>query len=364
MLAAQVGDLGAVRLELLASPGGEEARAWRFGMEPDLQLEDLHLHRECAEEAEEGRLATLAARGPFSFARKAPQDGALQELDAATLKALVRLDKGQTALALERLRKLGEGAAPDLGFLLAVAQMQTGDLQGALDSLESLQARGLAEQLGQWLQAQGLQARLFVPCERGEIRGMPGPHSHALLAARCCEQLGREEDSLAWWELAADRSDWERDRAPLLLLGYVECALRLDNHGENGWLLAQKATDGLRKNLTQSHAELLLLRGQALHYLDMLPEALRTLTLVAGRTAKRRVETILEARYDRALLYLRLNRRHRAREEWKAILRVRKDYMDVFPMLLDQMGDMAGKTAWARKQRPAPQATEEHLRIA
>ena len=93
------------------------------------------------------------------------------------------------------------------------------------------------------------------------------------------------------------------------------------------------------ENLSELHAALLLYRGQALRDLGLPTAARDALTAGLRRRKDRRPEILNALRYERALVYLELKQKQRARRELELLYAVDPDYEDVAARLgLNQGG--------------------------
>lgn len=93
------------------------------------------------------------------------------------------------------------------------------------------------------------------------------------------------------------------------------------------------------ENISELHAALLLYRGQALRDLGLPTAARDALTAGLRRKKDRRPEVLNALRYERALVYLELNQKRRARSELELLYAAAPDYEDVAERLgLHQIG--------------------------
>lgn len=103
----------------------------------------------------------------------------------------------------------------------------------------------------------------------------------------------------------------------------------------------QKVVSLIREteNLSELHAALLLYRGQALRDLGLPTAARDALTAGLRRRKDRRPEILNALRYERALVYLELKQKQRARRELETLYAADPDYEDVAERLgLEQVG--------------------------
>ncbi|MCY3660571.1 MAG: DUF4236 domain-containing protein [Caldilineaceae bacterium] len=93
------------------------------------------------------------------------------------------------------------------------------------------------------------------------------------------------------------------------------------------------------ENVSELHAALLLYRGQALRDLGVPTAARDALTAGLRRRKDRRPEILNALRYERALVYLELKQKQRARRELEMLYAADPDYEDVAERLgLEQVG--------------------------
>lgn len=93
------------------------------------------------------------------------------------------------------------------------------------------------------------------------------------------------------------------------------------------------------ENVSELHAALLLYRGQALRDLGLPTAARDALTAGLRRRKDRRPEILNALRYERALVYLELKQKQRARRELEILYAADPDYEDVAERLgLEQVG--------------------------
>ncbi len=83
------------------------------------------------------------------------------------------------------------------------------------------------------------------------------------------------------------------------------------------------------ENVSELHAALLLYRGQALRDLGLSTAARDALTAGLRRRKDRRPEILNALRYERALVYLELKQKQRARRELETLFAADPDYEDV-----------------------------------
>ena len=96
---------------------------------------------------------------------------------------------------------------------------------------------------------------------------------------------------------------------------------------------------GETENISELHAALLLYRGQALRDLGLPTAARDALTAGLRRRKDRRAEILNALRYERALVYLELGQKQRARRELETLYATDPDYEDVAERLgLKQSG--------------------------
>ena len=83
------------------------------------------------------------------------------------------------------------------------------------------------------------------------------------------------------------------------------------------------------ENVSELHAALLLYRGQALRDLGLPTAARDALTAGLRRRKDRHPEILNALRYERALVYLELKQKQRARRELETLYVADPDYEDV-----------------------------------
>jgi tetratricopeptide (TPR) repeat protein len=227
---------------------------------------------------------------------------------------------GDAHAALERLAgsvHIADGAF--VAGLLALEQDRLNDAEQYL-----IEASRRSAELGEMLRKYGLAARAMLSIT-DEITTSIEVDSRGVLLALA--EVYQEQDR---WDRAMEqlRAALRRDPSDVgIRLSLAE--ILVEDVGDPEALKEVVAlTEGI-DNTSPLHAALLLYKGKALHRLGLHTAARDALTAASRRKKDRPAELLREARYERALVYHKLGRKKRCREELEKIYAEDPDFEDV-----------------------------------
>lgn len=236
----------------------------------------------------------------------------------AGVNAAARGDDEDAVRHLDRARGL-----PDADFLAGVLLLGANRREEAAARLRSAHASG--DELGSLFGKYGanIRARLAVSDEIAVDVGADRV-GVLLCLTEVYQGLNRRTEAVACLEellrLAGDDAVVQLSLAEFLM----ESRPAPQNHCQQVVLLTQETA-----NISEVHAALLLYRGQALRDLGLPTAARDALTAGLRRRKDRRPEVLNALRYERALVYLELKQKPRARRELEMLYASDPDYEDV-----------------------------------
>ncbi len=228
---------------------------------------------------------------------------------------------GNQRAALAHLKKATH--LPDGAFLAGFLALHQHKLDLAENGLRKVlkQPRGL----GRYFSKYGMAAYMSLPITE-EVTAHVGPDVRgALLGLVEIYQLQKNrEEALS----CLNHLRRLEPHDPVVKLSLVELVLEANPRDRQTCQNVVRLT-GEIENDSEIHAALLLYKGRALKELGLYTAARDTLTAAFRRKKDRSEELLRAVQYERALVYEKLNRQSRAREEFEKIYAEAPDYEDV-----------------------------------
>lgn len=240
--------------------------------------------------------------------------------EEAFVDGMRELVQGDEQAALDRLG--GAAHLADGAFVAGLLALKNDRLADAEHHL--LEASRAPQELGQLFRKYGLAARALLSVT-DEITASIEVDSRGILLAlaEVYQEQGRWEEALTQLR-TAHRSSPEDVGIRLSL-----AEILVEDAGDEAALKEAVSLTDDSDNVSALHAALLLYKGKALHRLGLNTAARDALTASLRRKKDRPEDLLREARYERALVYEKLGRKKRSREELEKLYGEDPEFEDV-----------------------------------